>query len=265
MNENTPASRDGSPPSTRPGHCAISRVAIHASPQRSDGNHMMPTNSKRAALACRVTITAPTYPGYPDPTRPTGWADIPAVILAADLSGREDIEYTAMLNCAIIPVDYATLAISEPNDDTRLWLLGLHFDNGLADIDLVSLADTETITMFSQAELLLVTTEARMNNSVDNQAAALILVSNDPRRWAETERSERSRSGGGSRFDVQIRGRPVRTRLAARATSPVDSRSAPAARTRCTSASLAASLPWTTLPSWWSRSVILGVMQRACT
>lgn len=158
----------------------------------------MRTNSERAALACRVTIMAPaTYPGYPDPTRPTGWADIPAVILAADLSGREDIEYTAMLNRAIIPVDDATLAISEPNDGGRIWLLGLHFDNGLEDLDLVSLADTETIAMFTQAELLLVTTEARMNNSVDNRAAALILVSNDPQRWAETERSERSRSGTG--------------------------------------------------------------------
>ena len=52
-----------------------------------------------------------------------------------------------MLNRAIIPVDDATLAISEPNAGTRLWLLGLHFDNGLADIDLVSLADTETITI----------------------------------------------------------------------------------------------------------------------
>ena len=148
---------------------------------------MMPTNSERAALACRVTVTAPTtYPGYPDPTRPTGWADIPAVILAADLTGREDIEFTAMCNSAIIPVDDATLAISEPIDGTRIWLLGLHFDNGLADLDLVSLADTDTITMFTQAQLLLVTTEARMNNAVDNQAAALILVSNDPKRWADT-------------------------------------------------------------------------------
>ena len=119
------------------------------------------------------------------------------MILAADLSGREDIEYTAMLNRAIIPVDDATLAISEPTDGERIWLLGLHFDNGLADLDLVSVADTETVSMFAQAELLLVTTEARMTNSVDNHAAALILVSNDPQRWAETERSERSRSGTG--------------------------------------------------------------------
>lgn len=166
---------------------AINRVAIHALPQRSEGSHMMPTNSERATRACRVTITAPTtYPAYPDPSRPTGWADIPAVILAADLTGREDIEYTAMCNSAIIPVDDATLAISEPIDGTRIWLLGLQFDNGLADLDLVSLADTDTITMFTQAQLLLVTTEARMNNAVDNQAAALILVSNDPKRWADT-------------------------------------------------------------------------------
>ena len=148
---------------------------------------MMPTNSERGARACPVTITAPTiYPAYPDPSGPTGWADIPAVILAADLTGREDIEYTAMCNNAIIPVDDATLAISEPVDGTRLWLLGLRFDNGLADLDLVSLADTDTVAMFAQAELLLVTTEARMNNAVDDQAAGLILVSNDPKRWADT-------------------------------------------------------------------------------
>jgi hypothetical protein len=168
-------------------HLAINGVAIHASPQRSEGHQMMPTNSERAARACRVTIAAPTtYPAYPDPSRPTGWADIPAVILAADLTGREDIEYTAMCNSAIIPVDNATLVISEPVDGMRVWLLGLHFDNGLADVDLVSLADPETVTMFAQAELLLVTTEARMNNAVDNNAAALILVSNDPKRWAGT-------------------------------------------------------------------------------
>ena len=129
---------------------------------------------------------ATTYPAYPNPSRPTGWANIPAVILAADLTGREDIEYTAMCNSAIIPVDNATLAISEPIDGTRIWLLGLQFDNGLADLDLVSLADPETVTMFAQVELLLVTTEARMNNAVDNHAAALILVSNDPKRWADT-------------------------------------------------------------------------------
>ncbi len=146
----------------------------------------MVTNSERAAKACRVTATAPTlYPAYPDPTRPRGWADIPTVIVAADLTGREDIEYTAMLNRSIIPVDDATLTISEPVDGVRVYLLGLHFDNGLADLDLVSLADTDTVTMFAGAELLLVTTEARMDQAIDDSVAGLLLVSNDPKRWKD--------------------------------------------------------------------------------
>jgi hypothetical protein len=143
--------------------------------------------SERAAHACRVTVTAPTrYPAYPDPTQPTGWAELPAMILAADLAGREDIEYTAMINAAIIFVDDADLAIAAPIDGRRPWLLGLHFDNGLPDLDLVSLADADTVALFAQAELLLVTTEARMDNATDNQVAALVLTCNDPKRWTDT-------------------------------------------------------------------------------
>ncbi len=138
---------------------------------------------ERAAQACRVTVTAPTvYSAYPDPTQPTGWAEIPAVMIGADLTGREDIEYTAMINESIIPVDDATLAIGAPVDGIRVWLLGLHFDNGLEDLDLVGLADAETVDMFAVAELLLVTTEARIS-AIDHLVGPLLLVSNDSKRW----------------------------------------------------------------------------------
>ncbi len=145
----------------------------------------MASNHERVAGACRVAVTAPTtYPGYPDPSRPTGWADIPAVVLAADLTGREDIEYTAMINRKIILVDDGELMITAPNDGMRLWLLGLHFDNGLPDLDLVGLADTDAVEAFAHAEVLLVTTEARLSKATDAQVGALILTSNDPSRWA---------------------------------------------------------------------------------
>ena len=146
----------------------------------------MKQNSDRSARACPVTITAPTtYPAYPDPTQPTGWADIPAVLLAADLTGREDIEYTAMTTRSIITVDDAVLAIAPPVNGLRTWLVGLRFDNGLADLDLIGLADPDTVTLFTQAEILLVTTTARVDNAIDDQVGALILVSNDPARWAD--------------------------------------------------------------------------------
>jgi hypothetical protein len=67
----------------------------------------------------------------------------------------------------------------------RVYLVGLHFDNGLADLDLVSLADADTVTVFAQAELLLVTTEARMDQAIDDSVAVLLLVSNDPKRWKD--------------------------------------------------------------------------------
>ena len=146
----------------------------------------MASNHERVAGACRVTVTAPTtYPGYPDPSRPTGWADIPAVVLAADLTGREDIEYTAMTNRKIILVDDGELMITAPVDGMRLWLLGLQFDNGLPDLDLIGLADADAIEAFALADVLLVTTETRLSNAIDAQVGALVLTSNDPQRWAE--------------------------------------------------------------------------------
>ena len=62
----------------------------------------MKSNSQRAIEAAQATnVAICTYPGYPDPTTHTGWADIPAVLLGVDLTGREDIEYTAMIGESI--------------------------------------------------------------------------------------------------------------------------------------------------------------------
>ena len=143
----------------------------------------MKSNSERAAQACRVKVVMPCdFPGYPDPTTPSGWAEIPAALLAADFTGREDIEYTAMIDQTIIVVDDATLAIAEPVNGERIWLIGLRFDNDLPDLDLVGIADADTIATFAQAEIILITTEARLRQA-DGQVAALILTSNDPDRW----------------------------------------------------------------------------------
>ena len=86
-------------------HCATAMNRSCPACGRSKGDSMI-MNSERAAQACRVRVTAPTvYSAYPDPTQPTGWAEIPAVMLGADLTGREDIEYTGTINESIIPVD----------------------------------------------------------------------------------------------------------------------------------------------------------------
>ena len=143
----------------------------------------MKSNSQRAIEAAQATnVAICTYPGYPDPTTHTGWADIPAVLLGVDLTGREDIEYTAMIGESILRVDNGTLAVAEPVDGERIWLMGLQFDNDLPDLDIVGIADDETVEMFAEAELIVITTEARMERA-DGKVAVLILAANDRSRW----------------------------------------------------------------------------------
>jgi hypothetical protein len=149
----------------------------------------MTSLSSRAAAAHRATSVMPgIFPAYPDPSTPTGWADVNVVLIVADLTGREDIEYAAMIDRSIICVDDATLAVTRAVDDQRLWLLGLHFANGLADLDLAGVADPDDVAIFADADLILITTQARLATATTDQVAALIMVSNDRARWLKPDR-----------------------------------------------------------------------------
>ncbi len=149
----------------------------------------MTSLSSRAAAAHRATAVIPgILPAYPDPSTPTGWADVSVVLVVADLTGREDIEYTAMIDRSIICVDDATLAVTRAVDDQRLWLLGLQFANGLADLDLAAVATPADVAVFADADLILITTQARMATATTDQVAALIMVSNDRARWQNPDR-----------------------------------------------------------------------------
>ena len=128
-----------------------------------------------------------TFPAYPDPSTPTGWADVSMVLVVADLTGREDIEYTVMSDRSIICVHDATLAVTRAVDDQRLWPLGLRFANGLADLDLAAVATRDDVAIFADADLILITTQARMATATTDQVAALIMVSNDRARWHDSQ------------------------------------------------------------------------------
>jgi hypothetical protein len=146
----------------------------------------MTSLSSRAAAAHRVTSVLPgIFPAYPDPSTQTGWADVAIAVVVADLTGREDIEYTAMIDRSIICVDDGTLAVTQAVDDQRLWLLGLQFTNGLADLDLVCIAGPADVATFASVDLILITTEARISGAIRDQVAALIMVSNDRARWLD--------------------------------------------------------------------------------
>ena len=149
----------------------------------------MTSLSSRAAAANRVTSVVPgVFPAYPDQSTPTGWADVAVAVVVADLAGREDIEYTAMIDQSIICVDDGTLAVTRAVDDERLWLLGLQFANGLPDLDLAGIAGPHDVATLAAVDLILITTEERISGATGDQVAALIMVSNDRARWLDTSK-----------------------------------------------------------------------------
>ena len=138
------------------------------------------SNANRA-----VSVLPGVFPGYPDPSTRTGWADLPVAILVADLTGREDVEYTAMINSSMICVDEAELAVAQEVDHRRRWLLGLEFANGLADLDVTGVAGPAEVAAFARADLILITTTACFEGATADEVAALVMVSNDRARWLE--------------------------------------------------------------------------------
>lgn len=123
-----------------------------------------------------------SYPAYPDPTTDTGWADVPAVMLLVNFSGREDIVYAAMMQEESLLAADLELRITAPADaGTCLYLMTITFD-GEDPLDIAGVADQEAIAMFGEAELLLI---ASADQAQDDGAPVLAFAPNDPARWID--------------------------------------------------------------------------------
>jgi hypothetical protein len=122
------------------------------------------------------------YEGYPDPSTPSGWAEVPAVMLLVDFSGREDIVYAAMVEAESLLADDAGLAITAAdNNGTCLYLFGITFE-GQQPLDIAGVASPEAIRMFADAEMLLI---ASADQEHDGGAPILAFAPNDPSRWID--------------------------------------------------------------------------------
>ena len=75
-------------------------------------------------------------------------ADATVAVVVADHTGREDIEYSAIIDQSII-CDDRTLAVTRSVGDERLWLLGPHFANCVADLDLVGIVSRSDLATFA--------------------------------------------------------------------------------------------------------------------
>lgn len=121
------------------------------------------------------------YEGYPDPSTESGWAEVPAVMLLVDFSGREDIVYAAMIEAASLWAEDAALAITAPRaDGTCAYLFAIAFD-GEHPLDIAGVASQEAIRLFANAEMLLI---ASADQEYDGGAPVLAFAPNDPARWA---------------------------------------------------------------------------------
>lgn len=128
-------------------------------------------------------MSAVTHPAYPDPSTESGWADVPAVLLLLDLTGREDIVYHAMMDASPLAADEGVLQTSEPDDSgTCVYLLTADFGDGIEWLRIAGVAPEEAIAMFSRAEILLLSDDARTTD--DDTAPVFAMLPNDPIRWS---------------------------------------------------------------------------------
>jgi hypothetical protein len=126
-----------------------------------------------------TAMSAVRYPGYPDPSTESGWAEVPAVVLLVDFKGREDVVYTAMMQAAPLEAEDAGLAISAGVDGASVYLFAVTF-NGVEPLDLAGVAPEEARLMFANAEMVLL---ASADQERDGGAPILAFVPNDPLRW----------------------------------------------------------------------------------
>ena len=123
-----------------------------------------------------------SYPCYPDLSTDSGWADVPAVLLLVDLTGREDIVYAAMIQGAALIADDLELRISAPDDTgTCVYLLIVNLD-AETPLEIAGVADQEAIRMFAEADLLLISSVDQVH---DDGAPDQAFAPNDPDQWLE--------------------------------------------------------------------------------
>lgn len=128
-------------------------------------------------------ISEVTYPAYPDPSTESGWADVPAVLLLLDLTGREDIVYHAMMETSSLAADGGALQTSDPDDTgTCVYLLTADFGDDIEWLRIAGVAPEEAIGMFSRAEILLLSDDTRTTD--DDTAPIFAIMPNDPIRWS---------------------------------------------------------------------------------
>ena len=139
-----------------------------------------PARIRAAQFVTAMSLVS--YPAYPDPTADTGWADVPAVMLLIDLTGREDIAYTAMMQGAALFADDLELRVTAI-DDHGVCAYLMTIDLGLADdLEIAGVADQEAVGMFAEAEMLLLSS---IDQARDEGAPVLGFAPNDPDQWLE--------------------------------------------------------------------------------
>jgi hypothetical protein len=139
-----------------------------------------PARIRAAQFVTAMSLVS--YPAYPDPTTDTGWADVPAVMLLIDLTGREDIAYTAMMQGAALFADDLELRITG-TDDHGVCVYLMTIDLGLAAaLEIAGVADQAAVGMFAEAEMLLLSSIDQVH---DDGAPVLAFAPNSPTEWKD--------------------------------------------------------------------------------
>lgn len=140
----------------------------------------IPEPARLRAAPFVTAISAVRYPAYPDPSTASGWAELPAVMLLVDFTGREDVVYAAMIGAQALWANDISLQTTRPNPDgTCLYLITMTFD-GLDPLDLAGVATPDALAVFVLAELLLLTSSSQVT---DDAAPILAFAPNDPTSW----------------------------------------------------------------------------------
>ncbi len=91
-------------------------------------------------------LSETTYPADPDPSTESGWADVPAVRLLLDLTGREGIVYQARMEAPPLAAKGGALQTSDPDDaGTCAYLLTADFGEGVERLWIPGVAPQEAI------------------------------------------------------------------------------------------------------------------------
>lgn len=143
-------------------------------------NECIPEPERIRAAQFVTALSAVEYPAYPDPSTSSGWAEVPAVMLLINFTGREDIVYAAMMKSASLLASDLELRVTPPSDSgTSLYLMTITFESE-EPLDIAGVADRAAIGMFAEAELLLL---ASVDQEQDGGAPVLAFAPNDRVQW----------------------------------------------------------------------------------